>query len=963
MVNNIVHVVSFNVRGIRDYNKRSEIISRIVYPTFRPHPDIVFLQETHSTHNVIKNWKANFQMELVCSHGTSTSGGLLIGFKRALDYKILNVVRSPTFLLVNCIINNEEYTLVNVYQTHNLRNVVVGQLGSPRQSREDIFFDNLQLLWKTVLENPSFKVLIGGDFNAVEDLDVDVADKRSSEWRLKQAEVFSKFMEETNMSDVWKVFHPGVKRFTRSIGQHTPARLDRFLVSDLLFNYSQDADIGLRFQSDHNPIYFSFYSNRNSPGHDIFRFPTFLTTDETYKSFLAEEIKHFVRINVEEVNEVEQPSPSLLWDTMKAVIRSETIRYLKIMKKDREKVRVEIIETRDRAVLIERERDREFQNTERAKDLSQQLKEANSQLFELCTLFDKSRLTRNIRRKAIFNNSCSAYFFRKIGTMAGALRYLHDTNGVVLHSDQEILDHCTIFYDNLYGRCTVPSGITSNFSDSPSSLHLTDDNVQLLSEPLTLEDLHNAVKDMKKMSAPGLDGLTVPFYQEFWPLIGKYVFDSISEAHEHEHFTIDQRRGLLKLIPKRNKNPGYVHNLRPITLLNVDYKMVTKALAKRMSKIIPNLIHTDQKGFVHGRFLGEGVIELQTLITMIENYEQAIGDEFSLLSLDIEKAFDSIDWGFMRQCLISYGFPSYFMQWIHTIQSSVELRIANNGHLSAPFKVLKGVAQGDALSPFLFILVIESLACAVRQDSKVIGFQAFGQNKKVAMVADDSLFYLKCEQDSLIRFRNILEHFQFVSGLKINYDKSRLVPLNANPSWCKWDCVKDFLIVKYGEPFSYLGAQLGADQQIVQKTINETNFPFSKQMITSTLRSRPIMTTCITGRILQVKSLIASKFVYLFQLLPTPSLQWREKMEKLYFDHIWENGRHRIAKSKMIAPKIVGGFNMLDIYCQEKALKLKWIDRLMSETVNIFYVVSLCNSSLPHQYSRCPKMQCIRQKL
>ena len=507
-----------------------------------------------------------------------------------------------------------------------------------------------------------------------------------------------------------------------------------------MLNYTQDTDIGLCFQSDHNPIYFSFYSNQNSPGRDIFQFPNFLTTDDAFKGHLAEEIKHFARINVKEVSDLEQPSPSLLWDTMKAIIRSETIRYLINMKKDIEKTKREIIKAKDKAVLIEKERDKEFQNTNKTRDLSKQLHEANSQLYELCTYFDKSKLTRNMTRKAIFNNTCSAYFFRKIRSMAGAIRYLHDTNGVVLHKDQEILDHCTVFYDNLYGTCTVPSNIYSNFSDSPALSRLSEEDAQMLNEPISIEELHTAVKSMKKMSAPGLDGLTVSFYQEFWPLVGQYVHGSIVEAHEKKQFTIDQRRGLLKLIPKRNKNPGYVCNLRPITLLNVDYKMVTKALAKHMRDIIPNLIHSDQKGFVRGRFLGESVIEVQTLMTMAQNYDHATGDEFTLLSLDIEKAFDSIDWGFMRKCLLSYGFPPYFMQWIHTIQSSVELRIANNGHLSAPFQVLKGVAQGDALSPFLFILVIESLASAIRQDSKGVGFKALGQDKKVAMVADDSLF-------------------------------------------------------------------------------------------------------------------------------------------------------------------------------------------------------------------------------
>ena len=127
-------------------------------------------------------------------------------------------------------IRGKEYTLVNVYETHNSQNPVIGQLGTPQQNRAQILHENLQHLWKAVLENPSFKVLIGGDFNTVADLDYDVVDKKFCAWQTKQADVFSKFIEETNLSDVWKILYPDVKHFTHGPGQGTPARIDRFLV-------------------------------------------------------------------------------------------------------------------------------------------------------------------------------------------------------------------------------------------------------------------------------------------------------------------------------------------------------------------------------------------------------------------------------------------------------------------------------------------------------------------------------------------------------------------------------------------------------------------------------------------------------------------------------------------------------------------------------------------------------------
>ena len=789
----------------------------------------------------------------------------------------------------------EEYTLVNVYADNDPNGNEFQQL--------------LQELWCSVEKFPAFKILIGGDFNAISDIDLDVqhttqADKDRNLWRQPRTKVFQEFIEHTGLNDVWRNFNPTEKRFTR---QHdnpvaqTPARLDRFLISDLLLNYSYKVHIGLSFKSDHSPIYFSFYSNRNTPGRNLFRFPSFLLKDEVFKQELSEEIQHFIRLNETEVTPEDKPPPPLLWDTLKAFIRACTIDYLKKLKrKDRHQMKLRT-EAENDAIALERERDRQYLNTNRVSELSQQLSEAHARLQEILIHQGQKQLSTNIKRKRIFANTCSAYFFRKVKGVAGALRFLFNDDGSTrIESDEEILQHCAVFYDNLYGYRSVPTGVYSNFSDNPSTLTLSHEQKEILNAEITEDELHLAIKGMKKLASPGLDGLTVPFYQEFWPLIGRLVFENAKYAVEHEHFSIDQRRGLLKLIPKKDKNPGFVTNLRPITLLNVDYKIATKALAARLRDIVPSLIDTDQKGFVRNRYLGENVLEVQTLMKMAETYQN--GEEFALLSLDIEKAFDSIDRGFMHKTLENYGFPPYFLQWIRTTQASVQLRIANNGHLSQPIMVNKGVAQGDALSPFLFILMIETLGSFVRTNDRIKGMKLMGEEKKLSMVADDSIFVLQCEKTNFEYFLETLTLFQRVSGLKVNYEKSRLIPLNANPTWKSWQIISGFQLVPFQSTFKYLGTNLNTSH--IQSA---SNFVFNDQLINQVLKLRPIMSTCITGRILQIKTLIASKFVYKFLLLPSPSTKWFKQMERICNNHVWDGGRHCIPRNKMIAPRQEGG--------------------------------------------------------
>ena len=108
---------------------------------------------------------------------------------------------------------------------------------------------------------------------------------------------------------------------------------------------------------------------------------------------------------------------------------------------------------------------------------------------------------------------------------------------------------------------------------------MDDTDHQNLRADITKEDLEFALKAMKTSKSPGADGLTVSFYRKYWLIIGDLVFDSITYAQEIGSFSTHQQLGILKLLPKVHKDPRYIKNLRPITLLNVDYKLFTKVLA------------------------------------------------------------------------------------------------------------------------------------------------------------------------------------------------------------------------------------------------------------------------------------------------------------------------------------------------------------------------------------------------
>ena len=149
----------------------------------------------------------------------------------------------------------------------------------------------------------------------------------------------------------------------------------------------------------------------------------------------------------------------------------------------------------------------------------------------------------------------------------------------------------------------------------------------------------------------------------------------------------------------------------------MDYKILTKVFSLRLSSVLPKLIHHDQKGFIKGRSIYENLLDIQALMTMCDNMDS----ETMLILLDIEKAFDSIGWDFIKSVLIQYQLPDSFIRWFEIFYTDKELRILNNGCMSEAISPKRGVAQGCGISPLFFILALEVLTLAIRDNQNIEG--------------------------------------------------------------------------------------------------------------------------------------------------------------------------------------------------------------------------------------------------
>ena len=195
---------------------------------------------------------------------------------------------------------------------------------------------------------------------------------------------------------------------------------------------------------------------------------------------------------------------------------------------------------------------------------------------------------------------------------------------------------------------------------------------------------------------------------------------------------------MITLIEKKGKDKRYLKNWRPISLINVDAKIASNAIAIRIKKVIAKLVHCDQTAYANNQYIGES----NHLISDILEYTNENEIEAILFSADFEKAFDSIEHPFLFAVLKSFGFGADFIHWIRTFFNNAERCVMNNGNSAGYFPLERGTRQGDPLSAYLFILVLEILLIQIRNNKDINGIVIYNREIKLSAYADDSSFFV-----------------------------------------------------------------------------------------------------------------------------------------------------------------------------------------------------------------------------
>ncbi len=469
-----------------------------------------------------------------------------------------------------------------------------------------------------------------------------------------------------------------------------------------------------------------------------------------------------------------------------------------------------------------------------------------------------------------------------------------------------------------------------------------------LERELTYEECALSLRLAKNGTAPGLDG--IPF--ELWKTLhARHVEDLrfpdrqdfdvvklLTAAFEdlRIHGVSLQTKlahGWMAPIYKEKGERTRIVNYRPITLLNTDYKLLSKALAVRLADVAPTLIHRAQAGFVPGRKIHNHT-QLARLMMSWAEVNDANG---AIVALDQEKAYDKIDHSYLWMVLERFGIPATFIRIVRSLYKNAETSVMINGVLSRPYRIYRGVRQGDPLSCLLFDLAIEPLSAMIRK-SEIEGFRVpkYRDALKAVLFADDTTVYLS-SKDDFSTLQRVLDVWCSAAKARFNIKKTEIIPI-GNPdfrlemadtyrttgSWKNYP--RGIHVAQEGEAVRILGAFFGngVDQTDIWTLVLTKIVAMRKPLMHAIDRWKAGHAT-IQGKRHVVQMIVGgmTQFFTAVQRMPADIIT---RLNKIIRGYLWDD-RHNtpVGLEYLYLPVAQGGLGILDLEARSEAIDIMWL--------------------------------------
>ena len=380
------------------------------------------------------------------------------------------------------------------------------------------------------------------------------------------------------------------------------------------------------------------------------------------------------------------------------------------------------------------------------------------------------------------------------------------------------------------------------------------------------------------------------------------------------------------LIPKIQR-PEVIGNYRPISLCNAIYKIITKVIVARVRPLLDKLISPCQATFIPGRHGVDNTIIAQELIHTIGRTKGKRG--YMAIKIDLEKAYDKIEWSFIREMLINFNFPNRLSDLILSCVTSMSTSLLFNGASLEPFKPSRGIRQGDPISPYLFILCMEYLGLLIEEKCQgklwhPVKASRSGPSFSHLFFVDDLILFARADPVSCVAVKDALTKFYTKSGQTISEEKSQVFfSPNIDPNQ------RDMLSGLLGfQQTSNLGKYLGFP--LKHPRTNNQEFGFVLDRVKKKLAGWKANLLSMTGRTMLIQASSSTILAHVMQnaYLPNKILEGVDRVDRNFLWGSTDNSKkmHWVNWRKVTRPKAVGGLGLQTAKGRNTALlaKLNW---------------------------------------
>ena len=375
----------------------------------------------------------------------------------------------------------------------------------------------------------------------------------------------------------------------------------------------------------------------------------------------------------------------------------------------------------------------------------------------------------------------------------------------------------------------------------------------------------------------------------------------------------------ITLLCKDDNHVENMKNYRPISLLNVDYKILSKLLCNRLKPLLADIIHPDQTCAVPGRT----ILDSCSLIRDQVDFCNTGNSPGLLLSVDQEKAFDRVSHQYLCNVLKAFGLSDTFIRWITTLYTDISSCVIVNQHVSAPIAVRRSVRQGCPLSPLLYIMCLKSALHKIRLDAKVVGLRVPGnrESTKAVAFADDSK-YLLTDLASARRVIHWFNQYGRASGARLSCNKTEGMMLGRNRA--QRDLPRD---ITWVEQMNVSGVKIG------NVTPDDVWHPLVKK-VDNTIGLFSNRVLSVYGRAKLINTMVLSRLWYVATVLPPPP-HYINLIQRKVFDFLWSSRNEQVKRDTMYLPTEKGGTGVVNIKLKVQSLLLTQVAKVAQNAESV----------------------------